>query len=210
MHSNILNEKQLELAKKLDFLPSGMYLAGGTALALQLGHRTSLDFDFYINDHFDSQELAGLIQEKVSQTKLERVLKDTLLIEVDGVSCSFFYYPYKLLKKTIPFEGIRLAAVEDIAAMKMIAISMRGKRRDFIDAYFLLKRFSLEEMIKFTLKKYPSYQPLMVLKGLIFFNDAEDEDLARGIKVIGNDFSWEKAKKKIFGEVQKYQLGMFR
>lgn len=209
MYSNILNEKQLELAKKLDFLPNEMYLAGGTAFALQLGHRTSLDFDFYIDDHFDSQELARLIQEKVSQVKLERVFKDTLLIEVDGVSCSFFYYPYKLLKKTIVFEGLRIASVEDIAAMKMIAISMRGKRRDFIDAYFLLKRFSLKEMIKFTLEKYPNYQPLMILKGLIFFNDAEDEDLARGIKVIGKDYSWEKAKKKILGEVQKYQLGMF-
>lgn len=210
MYLNILNEKQHKLAKKLDFLPSGMYLAGGTALALQLGHRTSLDFDFYINDHFDSQELARLIQEKVPQIKLERVLKDTLLIEIDGVGCSFFYYPYKLLKKIIVFAGLRIASIEDIAAMKMIAISMRGKRRDFIDVHFLLERFSLKEMIKFTLRKYPGYQPLMILKGLIFFNDAEDEDLARGIKVIGKDFSWEEAKKKIFEEVRKYQLGMFR
>lgn len=94
-----------------------MYLAGGTALALQLGHRTSLDFDFYINDHFDSQELARLIQEKVPQIKLERVLKDTLLIEIDGVSCSFFYYPYKLLKKIIVFAGLRIASVDVILLM---------------------------------------------------------------------------------------------
>ena len=89
--------------------------------------------------------------------------------------------------------------------MKMVAISMRGTRRDFIDAYYLLQKFSLSEIIDFTIKKYPSYQPMVILKGLIYFNDAEDEDLSRGIKVLDNDFSWGVAKKKIFEEVEKYQ-----
>lgn len=209
MFSNILNNKQLELVKKLDFLPKEMYLAGGTSLALQLGHRTSLDFDFYVDHHFDSQELARLIQKKVPQTKLERVLKDTLLLVADGVSCSFFYYPYKLLKKTIAFQKIKLASREDIAAMKLIAIAMRGKRRDFIDIYYLLEKYSLKDLLGFVKTKYPVFEKMIVLKGLIFFEDAEDEDLARGIRIFDKNFSWEEAKKEIFRQVKDYQLKMF-
>jgi len=92
----------------------------------------------------------------------------------------------------------------------MIAISMRGKRRDFIDAFYLLKRFSLDEIIRLTLKKYPNYQPLVILKGLIFFADAEDEEIGRGIKIFDKDFSWKGAKEKILEEVKKYQLLMIK
>lgn len=211
MFSNVLTNSQLGVIKKIhSSLPRDAYMAGGTALALQLGHRTSLDFDFYTKEHFETERILAGIQSNFAQVKVENVAKDTLILGLDDVSFSLFYYPYSLIKPLVKFEGIYIASIEDIAAMKMIAISMRGKRRDFIDAFYLLKRFSLDEIIRLTLKKYPNYQPLVILKGLIFFADAEDEEIGRGIKIFDKDFSWKGAKEKILEEVKKYQLLMIK
>ena len=203
-HPEVLSKKQQELLKKLKAFASGGYLAGGTALALQLGHRTSLDFDFYTDKHFDTEIILANLQSNFDHVKVESVAKDTLIAEIDGVSFSLFYYPYKLIKPLIDFETVRLASIEDVLAMKMVAIAMRGKRRDFIDAYYLLKKFGLDKIMELTLKKYPSYQPMIVLKGLIYFKNAEEDDVSRKIEIFDKNFSWEKAKKKIMEEVEKY------
>lgn len=210
MFPNILGKDQLEVIKKIGFFPKNVYMAGGTALALQLGHRTSLDFDFYTNEHFEIEKVLADFQKNFRRVIVERTAEDTLTAEVDKVSLSLFYYPYSLISQLVKFENIRLASIEDIAAMKMIAISTRGKRRDFIDTYYLLKKFSLDQIIKFTLKKYPSYQPMVILKGLIYFEDAENEDVSRMIEIYDKEFSWERAKRKIFEEVKKYQLSMLK
>ena len=205
IYKSVLSQKQIELLNKLkDILPD-CYMAGGTALALQLGHRTSLDFDFYTRDRFEIEELLVNFQKSFKQVRVESVAKDTLIIEVEGVSLSIFYYPYNLLRPLVHFNGVNLASIEDIAAMKMIAVSMRGKRRDFVDSYYLLEKFTLDEIIKLTLKKYPSYQPMVILKGLIYFKDAEQDDVSRKIKIFDDNFSWEAVKNKLLEEVRKYQ-----
>ena len=206
----ILNDRQLDLIKGLDFLGGEVYLAGGTGLALQLGHRTSLDFDFYSKIRFDPQLLAASFQEKSKDLKINSIVKDTLILTVDGVSFSLFYYPYKMIGKKVKVESINVASIQDIAAMKLVAVAMRRKRRDFIDIYYLLKKYSLKDLLGFVKTKYPSFEEMMVLKGLIYFEDAEDEDLARGIKVLAKHFSWEDAKKKILQEVKRYQLAIIR
>ena len=210
IYKNVLSQKQIELLNKLkDILPD-CYMAGGTALALQLGHRTSLDFDFYTRDHFEIENILASFQKSFKNIKVERVAKDTLILDVEGVSLSIFYYPYNLIKPSVHFNGINLASVEDIAAMKMIAISMRGKRRDFVDSYYLLEKFTLDEIIKLTLKKYSSYQPMVILKGLIYFKDAEQDDVSRKIKIFDDNFSWDTAKNKILEEVEKYQANILK
>jgi hypothetical protein len=210
IHTNILSEIQVGVLKKIRSLSEQSYLAGGTALALQIGHRTSLDFDFYTKDHFETGLLLKNFQHDLGSVRVDRVAKDTLILTTEGVSVSVFYYPHELIGDLVLFDGIKLASIEDIAAMKMVAISMRGKRRDFIDAYYLLGKFSLKEIVEFTIKKYPSYQPMVILKGLIYFKDAEDDGLSRGIKMFDEKFSWEDAKKKIFNEVEKYQLEIIK
>ncbi|PIP57311.1 hypothetical protein COT08_01665 [Candidatus Woesebacteria bacterium CG07_land_8_20_14_0_80_44_9] len=205
IYGNILGKNQIRILEKLKNLPAGTYLAGGTALALQLGHRTSFDFDFYTGSHFEPTILLEKIKNAFQKVSVERVVKDTLLLNVDGVGFSLFFYPYKLIGRLIPYKNIKVASVEDICAMKMVAISMRGKRRDFVDVYYLLKKYSLAQLMKFTLKKYPAYQPMIVLKGLLYFEDAEDEDLSRGIKIFDPDFSWKEAKRVITREVEEYQ-----
>lgn len=208
IYQNILSDQQLDLLNKLDgFLPN-CYMAGGTALALQLGHRTSLDFDFYTRDQAEIEKIMANLQENFTELKVERIMKDTLILEVDGVSFSLFLYPYNLIKPLISFNKIYLASIEDIAAMKMVAISMRGKRRDFVDTYFLLRKFGLDKIIKLTIKKYPSYQPMVILKGLLYFKDAEEDDVSRKIQIFDNNFSWEAVKNTISKEVEKYQISI--
>ena len=114
-------------------------MSGGTALALQLGHRTSLDFDFDSNEKFDSQQLF-VDAETVSRTE------NTLQVVINEISVSIFYYPYKLIDNLVNFESIQLAGLCDIAAMKIVAIIQRARQRDFVDMYYLIKRLGLRKL----------------------------------------------------------------
>lgn len=211
MYPKILNKSQTDLIAQLEFIKKkGFYLAGGTALALQLGHRTSIDFDFYTDQEFDSQKLWNEFSNRFTNLAASRIEPETLLARIEGVEISFFRYPYKLLKPVAEFETIDVAAVKDIAAMKIVAVVQRGTRRDFVDIFYLLQRYRIKDLVVWTMKKYPGYQQMLTLKALIYFEDAEREDLSRGIKIFDKDFSWEKAKREIFEAVKEYQLAMLK
>lgn len=211
LHPQILNQNQINVLGKLTFdKNSGIYLAGGTALALYLNHRTSVDLDFYSEKEIDNNIILANLQKHFEKTVVTVQQKNTLIANIEGVDFSLFHYPYNLIGKTAPFQDIEVASIEDVAAMKIGALVQRGKRRDFIDLYYLLKEFSLNEILRFTLKKFPGYQEMLVLRALIFFDDAEDEDLQRGVRVFNVNFSWEEAKKTIFEEVKKFQLSMLK
>lgn len=211
LHFEVLNKKQLRLFPQLDFLHGQkFYLAGGTALALHLGHRTSLDLDFYHQSHFDSLALSETINDLFGpKAKITAREKDTLFCQISGVDFSFFWYKYPLLKKPLVTKGLLLASLEDIAAMKMIAITQRPAKRDYIDIYFLLKLLTLKKMFALVGKKYPNFNQYFALRALGYFQDLKDEQ-ARRIRVFDKDFSWEKAKEKIFAEVKRYQLAMIK
>lgn len=209
LYPEILNKNQLDVISRLDFgIKNKIYLAGGTALALYLNHRTSVDLDFYTERQIDNNEVLVKLQKLFNNSVVKLHQKSTLFLTINKVDFSLFYYPYKLIAKTEAYKKIEIASTEDIAAMKVGALVQRGKRRDFIDLFYLLQKFSLGEILKFTLKKYPGYQEMLVLRALIFFDDAEDEDLQRGIRIFDDNFSWKNAKGKIFDEVRKYQLSM--
>lgn len=211
MYLDILNGKQLKVFKQLTFLEKlGFYLAGGTALALQIGHRTSLDFDFYDPKHFPPQALFDKI-EKIFKYKAQKLSlhKDTLLCKVDDVDLSFFWYSHKLIENPVNLQGISLASLKDIAAMKLIAIGGRPAQRDYIDIFYLLKKFTLDEMFTFGYEKYPNFNHYLALRALTYFEDLEDSK-QRSIKVLDPDFSWPEAKEKIFAEVKKYQLSILK
>ncbi|MEK7168731.1 MAG: nucleotidyl transferase AbiEii/AbiGii toxin family protein [Patescibacteria group bacterium] len=208
LYLDILNKKQIKVLEKLDFLDDQVYLAGGTALALQMGHRTSLDFDFYSKVDFKQDILISEFQKRFNNMTVENIARGTLILTIDEINFSLFHYPYELISKFVVLKHTKMASIEDASAMKFLAVAMRGKRRDFIDVYYLLKQFKLNELLGFVKKKYPTFEELMILKGLIFFEDAEDEDISRGIKIFDKDFSWELAKKTITEEVTKYQLSM--
>jgi len=205
MYWQVLGKKQINLLKKLKFLKNyGFYLAGGTALALQIGHRTSVDFDFYTQRKFDSRKLREEFDERFKNVQEIYIAKDTLELSVNGVEVSFFRYPYPFIKSPQEIEGILLASIEDISAMKILAISQRGKKRDFIDIYFLIKKLGLKRIFEFVKKKYPKFNIYLGLQGLVYFKDADEDPEKERYKLL-KKISWSKIKKFITEEVKKFK-----
>ena len=205
MFLSILSRKQIKLLEQLGFLKNyGFYLAGGTALAIQVGHCTSLDFDFYTKKNFDSRKLQHLLEEKFKKTILLQKDEDTLIVKINDVAVSFFKYTYPLIFPLVKQEKFPpIAPKEDIAAMKIIAISDRGAKRDFIDIYFLLQEFSFKKIFSFVKKKYPNFNIYVALRGLTYFVDA-DKKQTRRLYLFYN-VSWGKIKEFLIDEVKKYQ-----
>ena len=125
-------------------------------------------------------------------------------------SSSFFWYQYKLIEETESFENIKLASLKDIAAMKLLAITGRPAVRDYIDIFYLLKKFKISEIFDFANQKYPTFNDYLAFRALTYFDDVTEVEGKRPIKVLDPEFSWEEAKKFIFEEVKKNQLGMFK
>ena len=165
-HLEILSQTRLDFFKQLGFTKSqGLYLAGGTALALQIGHRQSIDFDFFTSKHFKKGILNKIFNEQLTnwQFNLLRDIDDTFEADITpDIHFSCFYYKYSLLKKPRLISGVLIASLEDIAAMKLVAISQRGTRRDFIDMYYLLQKFTLAEVLRFTHEKYPEFDMIFL------------------------------------------------
>ena len=119
---------------------------------------------------------------------------------VNGVKIDIVNYPYGWIDDPVIEDGITLAGVKDIAAMKLSAITNRGTKKDFIDLYFLLKRFSFNELIGFYLKKYSDAQLFTVLKSLTYFEDAEMDPLP----VMVEPINWDEIKTSIVKAVNQY------
>ncbi len=190
-YPQILNPSQQQLLTRLGFMAqSGFYLAGGTALALQIGHRTSLDFDFYSAEKFDGL----IISEKIKSLGGGEVTEDsdTLHAVVNGISLSGFYYPYFLVDKLVDFETLKLASIADIAAMKVIAVIQRARQRDFFDMYYLIKTLGLAEIVKHVYRKYPWYEEnnQIIFTALTYFEDAENDDELSRVKVFDKGVTW--------------------
>lgn len=208
MFLTVLDKKRRKLLGELGFLKShGFYLAGGTALALQIGHRISLDFDFYIERQFDSRSLREEFDRRFKKVQEVFIAENTLGLSVEDISVSFFTYRYPLLQPLRDLKGVQMASVEDIAAMKIIAISQRGKKRDFLDMYFLLREMPLSHVIELTIKKYPMFNINVGLQGLVYFADA-DNDLESSRHRLLKKITWHEVKDFIIREVRKARLSL--
>ena len=181
-------------------LANNFYLGGGTALALHLGHRESIDLDWFSQADFSN----GEIKDKLSQLgKLEIAgeAAGTVNAMIDGVKITFLRYRYQLLFPLVDFEKIKLADERDIAAMKIDAASSRGSKKDFIDLYFLMKKYTLAELIGIFEQKYKEieYNKLHILKSLVYFEDAESEPMPIMLQAA----DWEEVKKTIQSKVNE-------
>ncbi|PIR62392.1 MAG: hypothetical protein COU65_03490 [Candidatus Pacebacteria bacterium CG10_big_fil_rev_8_21_14_0_10_42_12] len=179
--------------KNFDFLDS-FYLSGGTALSLQIGHRESEDLDFFSTTSFDPNLLQNKVSllGKLSETELSA---GTLNTFVDNVKLQFLEYPYTLIKPTIRWNNITLSSIEDIACTKLQTIGMRGSKKDFLDLYFLLEKFSLSELFILLEQKYENinYSKTHILKSLVYFEDAEFQPMPR----MHADVSWPQVKDRL-------------
>ncbi|MBC7776268.1 MAG: nucleotidyl transferase AbiEii/AbiGii toxin family protein [Phycisphaerae bacterium] len=190
----------LGLLKKIMAVPelSGFNLAGGTALALQIGHRKSVDLDFFGARPIDKDEMVALL-EVLGDLHVLQHSRNILIFNLDGIKVDFVNYKYLWLREITINEGIRLVSLPDIGAMKLGAIAGRGKKRDFTDLYFLLKKFTLTKLLAFYREKYPDGNEFLVLRSLTYFDDAdEDKDLELFQKA-----DWPEVKKSIANEVKK-------
>lgn len=176
------------------------YLAGGTALALQIGHRISVDLDFFTPQVFDEKTLSGELS-RLPEYKEEGTAWRTVWGKVANTKFSLFYYQYPLIKKTILFEGIQMLSKEDIAAMKIHAMEDRGTKRDFIDLYFLTKEFTLEQMLTFYDQKYGTREDhlYIILRSMNYFVDADMDSMPE--MLIKTD--WEKVKEYFEKETRR-------
>ncbi len=195
-------KNSLELLGKSKLLDSA-YLAGGTALALQLGHRYSYDLDFFTPKRFNERILVQRMAKLSSNFELEKKAQGTILGYLGKTRFSLFFYEYPLLFKPHKFLGVNVADIRDIAAMKIAAIADRGTKRDFIDLYFIVNKvrvITLEESLQLYDKKFRalSQNKIHILKSLVYFEDAEQDKLPKMIKPI----RWAKIK-EFFIEEQK-------
>ena len=178
LHKNplIITPHTFQLIQQLQNLPelAHFYLVDGTSLALQLGHRNSIDIDLFTQNDFTVAEIEDALKGSHNFTAtLAR--NNTVLAVVDTVKTDFIKHDYPFIIPPISDDGITYLSKEDIAAMKLHAIIQSGKRlKDFIDIYFLLQHFSMEQMIGFFTKKYTYSNPLIALKAVTYFDDIDE------------------------------------
>ncbi len=171
----IIAPATLNLIVELQQMPelAKFNLVGGTALALQLGHRTSIDIDLFSNSDFEEGELVKLLGEKFDYKELYRRTQ-TIICLLNNIKTDFLKHDYPLLHPPVTEQGIRFLSNEDIAAMKLHAIIQSGKRfKDFIDIYFLLEHYSMNEMLEFFITKYSYSNQMLALKAVNFFGDID-------------------------------------
>ncbi|MDR3093595.1 MAG: nucleotidyl transferase AbiEii/AbiGii toxin family protein [Bacteroidales bacterium] len=202
LQTTTLSECTLVLLKRLQQLPvlKGFRLVGGTALALQLGHRKSVDLVFFGNVSLTRDDIV----EAVEDAGLEIIpQKNTLRIhifEINKVKVDIVTLPYEWIEPPVQKEGVKMAGLKDIAAMKLEAITNRGSKKDFIDVYFLLQHFSLQQMLDLYCAKYPKGAVFNVMRSLTYFEDAEDNKMPEMLANV----QWEEIKSKIQKTIKDY------
>lgn len=152
---------------------AGFALAGGTSLALRFGHRLSVDLDFFTSTHFEPATLAHELG--IGPELITGQAAGTLQLRVNNVKVEFLKHAYPELAELDVVQGVRMWSLEDVAAMKLNAISNRGSKKDFYDVAALLDHFSLATMIGYYQAKYRPASLMMVIRSLVWFEDADSE-----------------------------------
>ena len=200
LHTEAVIPSTLDLLRKIQLLSnvSGLRLVGGTALALHIGHRKSVDLDLF--GRFDENTSFRLLlinagyEADGSETGAVQSLK------VNGVKVDFVNYPYPWMCDAIAEGGMTLADIHDIAAMKLSAAANRGRKKDFIDIAFLLDEFSLGELFGLYQKKFSVSECSFALRGLTYFDDAEDDPMPEMLIPT----TWKDVKRKIESSVREF------
>lgn len=181
LHTEVLAATQLAALRQLATAATdaGFYLAGGTAVALHLGHRRSVDFDWFGEQvRVDPEALAARLRASGAAVTIRAIDRGTLHAELSGVAVSFLEYAYPLLEPLVPWpdHGCALASKADLACMKLTAVAARGSRKDFADVYALGRTgLGLSRMLELYQAKFETRDVIHVLASLCYFDDAEAE-----------------------------------
>ena len=197
----------LELLKRLmqDEYLADFFLVGGTALSLQIGHRVSIDIDLFSRDPFDENEMLVYLESKRG-LRLDYLSKNTIKGQIAETKIDLIAHSYPLVKPLLVSEGIRLASLEDIAAMKLNAIVGNGTRlKDFIDVAFLSGYLSLKTMMDAYEDKYASRNPLLTMKAL---NYRQDINFDEPVQLLNGRHSWKQVENRLT-EMEKFPARVF-
>ena len=194
LHYETVDEGTLGLLKQLQSLGilSEMRLVGGTSLALQIGHRKSIDIDLFGNLSAAYDNLMDELK-TIGEVVPLKNSKNIHSLLVNDIKVDIVNYEYEWLTNKITIDNIQLASIEDIAAMKLNAIIGRGSKKDFIDLFFILKNYSLATLMDFYTKKYNDGSTFLVLKSLTYFEDADMEEMP----FMFNNIDWQTIKGNI-------------
>jgi hypothetical protein len=208
-HEEVLPRVQREGLRALGgaVTREGFHLAGGTAVAIHLGHRQSIDFDWFTPSALDDPlALAERLRSEVPGLQTKSIAAGTLHAQVQGVRCSFLSYRYPLLRPLVPWPefSCALASLEDLASMKLSAVAQRGARRDFLDVFAIGRHgLGLRLMIALYQERYGISDVGHVLAGLSFTDDAEREPMP----VMLTPMDWNAVKATLRSWVKEYATG---
>jgi hypothetical protein len=204
MHIEILDDKRKDILPLLSFTRDKFYLAGGTALALQIGHRDSVDFDFFTDSDFDIDVLFDSVVSAFKDHKVVKTstTKNTLYVLIDdSIKFSFMKYQYPLIEDLIETEYFKMASIGEIACMKFSAITSRQAMKDYVDLFFILKSFNLEDLLKLSEVKFSGQLDRnLILKSIAYFDDVEQEGI---IYKNNNEVSFDEIKMELVELVGK-------
>lgn len=203
MHPKVLSSEAWTLVRKLDRagITKDWMLAGGTGLALQLGHRLSEDLDFFRDEPFESEALAVTLA-RVGPVEVQDRSAGTLHVSLEGMRVSFLAAQVPLLFAGTAYRGLVVADPRDIAVMKVVAIGGRGSRKDFVDLFFYLRSGgSLEAVFEMIERRFAGidFNEYHLLRSLSFFEDAETEPMPRMLRQV----DWPDVKNAITAEVRR-------
>ncbi|MBV7530623.1 nucleotidyl transferase AbiEii/AbiGii toxin family protein [Chitinophaga sp. sic0106] len=196
LRKETVSESTLELLKSLmkDEHLQDFFLVGGTALALLIGHRISIDLDLFTIAPFNEDAVLTELETNYS-FQLDFQARNTIKGRIQEVKVDLITHAYPLVQPLTEEEGVRMASLKDIAAMKLNAITGNGTRlKDFIDIAYLSAYLPLADMLEAYSEKYSSRNPIMVLKALDYHNDI---DFKEPIMMLDGEYSWKKIKGRL-------------
>ncbi|MBM4425963.1 MAG: nucleotidyl transferase AbiEii/AbiGii toxin family protein [Chloroflexi bacterium] len=187
-------------------LASSFYLAGGTALSLQIGHRLSVDLDFFSPSE-DIPSIRNVIEKTLApfQFNLSDSSWGNLVYLVNDVRVGFYGYGYPLVSPLVTVGNVRLANIQDIALMKFDALLARASRKDFYDLYFICQQITLRKLLDLSTQKYPYVRDfeVQVTKRLVYFDNAEEETNPVMLKVV----DWHRVKNFFIEQAKTIEKG---
>lgn len=182
----------------------GFYLAGGTAVALHLGHRRSIDLDWFTENELDDpQRYAAQLRADGVTWSTRSTATGTLHGTVDGVKVSFLSYGYPLLAEPTPLTpyGCQMASLDDLACMKLAAVAQRGSKKDFVDVWALADHgLHLERMLALYQQKYATEDISHLVTSLTYFDDADPEPMPSMLV----EFEWSAVKAELRRRVKAF------
>ena len=180
MYPEAISSKRQKFFQKLKNFPQ-FYLAGGTALALQIGHRMSDDFDLFSEKDIPA-ELLETVEKIFKGSTIDIIINhsEQLSLIIDQTKVDFVKYSFPLILGLIEHEEVKIIKISEIAAMKAYTIGRRATYKDYIDLYFILseKHSSLPEIIKISKEKFKEhFDPRLFLEQLVYLEDIQEEPI---------------------------------